>query len=67
MAGVQANYIQENLLHTPPDSLEDARKVAKRLEAARAARRQMQMSHKAKAVHLLESNPDSEEESPRNT
>ena len=65
MASVLADYIQENLLQTPPDSLEDARKVAKWLEAARAARRQMQMSNKAKAVHSLESNPDSEEESPR--
>ena len=65
--GVRADYIQENLLQTPQDSLEDVRKVAKRLEAARAARRQMQRSSKTKAVHSLESNPDREEESPRNT
>ena len=67
VAGVRADYIQESLLQTPPDSLEDARKVAKRLEAARAARRQMQTSNKARAVHSLESNPDSEDESPRST
>ena len=67
VAGVRADYIQENLLQTPPDSLEDARRVAKRLEAARAARRQMQTSNKAMAVHSLEGNPDSEEESPSNT
>ena len=58
---------KENLLQTSPDSLEDAHKVAKRLEAARAARRQMQTSNKARAVHSLESNPDSEDESPRST
>ena len=29
VAGVRADYIQENLLQTPPDLLEDARKVAK--------------------------------------
>lgn len=33
VAGMRADYIQENLLQTPPDSLEDARRVAKRLEA----------------------------------
>ena len=49
VAGVRADYIQEILLQTPPDSLEDVRRVAKRLEAAWAARRQM--SNKAMAVH----------------
>ena len=63
----QTSYIQENLLQTPPDSLEDVRRVAKRLDAARAARRQMQTSNKAIAVHSLEGNPDSEEENPSNT
>ena len=29
VAGVRADYIQENFLQTPPDSLEDVRKVAK--------------------------------------
>ena len=33
VAGVRADYIQENLLQTPPDSLEDAHRVAKCLEA----------------------------------
>ena len=67
VAGMRADYIQENLLQTPPDSLEDARRVAKCLEAARAARRQMQTSNKAMAVHSLEGNPNSEEESLSNT
>ena len=53
VAGVRADYIQESLLQTPPHSLEDARKVAKRLEAARAARRQMQTSNKARACSTL--------------
>ena len=42
IAGVKADFIQEELLTTAPSTLEDARKKAKELEAARSARKQMQ-------------------------
>ena len=54
VAGVQADYIQEYLLQTAPESFDDARRAAKRLEAARAARKQMQTTAKAVAIHSVE-------------
>ncbi len=44
IAGVRADHIQERLLQEDPKTLDDARTTAKRLEAARAARKQMQGS-----------------------
>ena len=42
IAGVKADFIQEELLTTVPSTLEDAKNKAKELEAARSARKQMQ-------------------------
>ncbi len=53
IAGVRADYIQEDLLKTGPTSLEEARKSAKRLEAAREARKQMRASRQTAAVQTI--------------
>ena len=42
IAGVKADFVQEDLLMTAPSTMEDARKKAKELEAARSTRKQMQ-------------------------
>ena len=44
IAGVKAEYIQDRLLEIAPKSLDSAHDIAKRLEAARSARKQMQMT-----------------------
>ena len=41
VAGVQEEYIQEALLRSPPETLDQARETAKCAEAAQAARRRM--------------------------
>ncbi len=46
-AGVWEDYIQEHLLQTGPETLEEAWKDAKRLEAARTTRKQMQAAVKS--------------------
>ena len=41
VAGVRSEHIQEALLKSPPDTLDDARGTARRMEAAQAARKLM--------------------------
>ena len=47
---VKADFIQEELLTTAPSTLEDARKKAKELEAARSARKQMQSGSESASI-----------------
>ena len=42
IAGVRGDNVQDRLLQEAPKSLDDARDMAKRLEAARAGRKRMQ-------------------------
>ncbi len=41
VSGIRSEYVQEALLRSPPETLDDARDAARRLEAAQAARRRM--------------------------
>ena len=41
VAGVRSEYVQEALLRSPPETLDDARYTARRVEAAQSARRRM--------------------------
>ena len=41
VAGVRSEHVQEALLKSPPDTLDDARGTARRMEAAQAARKLM--------------------------
>ena len=52
IAGVKAEYIQDRLLEMALKSLDSAREMAKRLEAARSARKQMQMASGTQVVNL---------------
>ncbi len=59
IAGVSADYIQESLLEKAPETLDKAREHAKRLEAARIARRRMQTGKAT--VHSVGNDAPSEE------
>ena len=52
IAGVKAEYIQDRLLEMAPKSLDSALEIAKRLEAARSARKQMQMASGTRVFNL---------------
>ena len=52
IAGVKAEYIQDRLLEMAPKSLDSDREIAKRLEEARSARKQMQMASGTRVFNL---------------
>ena len=62
IAGVRADFIQERLLQQAPVSLDEARRIAKELYAARAARKRMQTS--ATEIYNLSTSSDQEEIKP---
>ena len=62
IAGVRADFIQERLLQQAPVSLDEARRIAKELYAARAARKRMQTS--ATEIYNLPTSSDQEEIKP---
>ena len=41
LRGLRSKHIQDTLLNSPPENLEEARKMAKQLEAALAARKRI--------------------------
>ncbi len=67
IAGVRADYIQEGLLQKAPKTLDDARQRAKQFEAARTARKKMQVTM-PKTVHAVgdgtHATKDNESETP---
>ena len=52
IAGVKAEFIQDRLLEMAPKSLDSAREIAKRLEATRSVRKQMQMASGTRVFNL---------------
>ena len=62
IAGMRADFIQERLLQQAPVSLDEARRIAKELYAARSARKRMQTS--ATEIYNLSTSSDQEEIKP---
>ena len=61
LRGLRSEHIQDALLNSPPDNLEEAEKMAKRLEAALAARKRI-CSKKQPPVHSRERTTCGQEE-----